>query len=73
MTPERWHRFKDVVGDLLTTERREWPERLFATCGDDVDLFLDASATLAASRSIGDFIEVPAWRTSRPAPGSSRR
>ena len=62
MTPEKWQKFKAIVVELMTLEQTEWPERLVAECGDDVDLFLDASAMLAASRSLGDFIEAPAWR-----------
>ncbi len=61
MSPKRWHRFKVVVAALLEQDRREWPARLVEECGDDVDLFLDASSLLAASRSAGDFIEHPAW------------
>ncbi len=61
MSPKRWHRFKRVVAAVLERDRREWPSRLVEECGDDVDLFLDASSLLAASRSAGDFIEHPAW------------
>ncbi|MCP3957490.1 MAG: hypothetical protein GY719_06525 [bacterium] len=62
MSPKRWHRFKNVVAAVLERDRREWPERLLSECGDDVDLFLDASCLLAHSRSAGDFIRAPAWR-----------
>ncbi len=61
MSPRRWHRFKVVVANVLERDRREWPTRLVEECGDDVDLFLDASSLLAASRAAGDFIEHPAW------------
>ena len=61
MNPRRWHRFKHVVTVALDRDRREWPSLLAEECGDDVDLFLDASALLAAGRSVGDFIENPAW------------
>ncbi len=77
MTPDRWHRFKRIVGAVLERERAEWPRSLLAECGDDVDLFLEASSLLALSRSAGEFIEVPAWQRlaspanprSRPLPG----
>ncbi len=65
MSPERWNRFKRVVAAVLEQERRDWPSSLVAHCGDDVDLFLEASALLAVSRSAGDFIEVPAWHLLR--------
>lgn len=62
MSPERWQRFKEVVAAVLDRDRQEWPSCLLAQCGDDVDLFLEASSLLAASRSVGDFIEAPAWQ-----------
>ena len=62
MSPERWQRFKEVVTAVLERNRQEWPSCLVKQCGDDVDLFLDASSLLAAGRSMGDFIEAPAWR-----------
>ncbi len=63
MSPRRWHRFKHVVAAVLERDRREWPSRLVDECGDDVDLFLEASRLLAQSRPAGDFIEHPAWST----------
>ena len=62
MQPEHWHRFKEVVAAVLERNRDEWPQSLVSHCGDDVDLFLEASALLAVSRSVGDFIETPAWQ-----------
>jgi hypothetical protein len=61
MSPKRWQEYKQVVASTLERDRRDWPSCLLAQCGDDVDLFLDASSLLAASRSLGDFIESPAW------------
>lgn len=61
MNPEKWKRFKKIVTGVLEQEPNEWPSYLFNQCGDDVDLFLDASSMLATSRSMGDFIESPAW------------
>ncbi len=62
MSPNRWQRFKNVVARVLERDRREWPACLLDQCGDDVDLFLDASSLLAVSRSAGSFIETPAWQ-----------
>lgn len=62
MSSAKWHRFKDVVASVLERDRQEWPAALLAQCGDDVDLFLEASALLAVSRSAEDFIEAPAWQ-----------
>lgn len=61
MESMRWHRFKDVVAKVMEWDRREWPARLVAECGDDVDLFFEASSLLAFSPAVGDFIETPAW------------
>ena len=63
MSPERWQRFKEVIAAVLDHDRREWPSCLLAQCGDDVDLFLEASSLLALSRSVDDFIEAPAWQS----------
>ncbi|MCP4655723.1 MAG: hypothetical protein GY856_09920 [bacterium] len=68
MSPERWQRFKQVVAAILERDRREWPSCLLAHCGDDVDLFLEVSSLLAFSRSVGDFIEAPAWRVLGSSP-----
>ncbi len=73
MGPERWQRFKQVVAAVLERDRREWPSCLLAQCGDDVDLFLEVSSLLALSRSLGDFIEAPAWRVLETRPESSLR
>ncbi len=68
MSPQQWHRFKNIVVAVKERDRREWPSHLFAECGDDVDLFFEASSLLAVSNSVGDFIERPAWRlVSHPA------
>lgn len=69
MSPERWDRCKDVVANLLERERREWPSSLVDACGDDVDVFLEATSLLAVSRSAGDFIRAPAWRMLSSAAG----
>lgn len=71
MSPERWKRFKRLVTSALDQERTMWPSFLAAQCGDDVDLFLDASSMLAAGRSMGDFIEAPAWEAPLRKRGSS--
>lgn len=62
MNPERWQRFKQVITTVLEQDQQKWPTFLAAQCGDDVNLFLDASVILASSRSIGDFIKAPAWQ-----------
>ncbi len=67
MNSERWHRFKDVVARVMEWDRREWPARLIAECGDDVDLFFEASSLLALSPEASDFIEIPALQISRQA------
>ncbi len=67
MSPQQWHRFKNVVAAVIERDRREWPSLLFTECGDDVDLFFEACSLLALSRSAGDFIETPAWRSVAPA------
>ncbi len=68
MTPDKWHRCKKIVGAVLEREREEWPRSLLSECGDDVDLFLEASSLLAVSRSAGDFIAAPALQVlSSPA------
>ncbi len=61
MGPERWQRFKQIVMTVWEKDRREWPSSLVDQCGDDVELFLEASSLLALSQSVGDFIESPAW------------
>lgn len=61
MGSERWQQLKDVVGTVLERERRDWPACLVDECGHDVDLFFEASALLAKSAAVGDFIEKPAW------------
>ena len=65
MSPERWQRFKQTVVEVMEPGRAEWPSYLVKKCGGDIDLFLDVSSLLAASRSISDFIKTPAWRVSR--------
>ncbi len=62
MSLESWQRIKEVVAAVLERDRRDWPRCLVAQCGDDVDLFLEASSLLALSKTAGDFIETPAWR-----------
>ncbi len=62
MSPDRWQRFKQIVMTVWEKDRREWPSSLVDQCGDDVELFLEASSLLALSRSVGGFIESPAWR-----------
>ena len=62
MSPEGWNRCKNVVASLLDLERQEWPARLVEVCGDDVDVFLEASSLLAVSRAAEDFIHAPAWQ-----------
>lgn len=59
---QRRQDLKRVVSSLLEEERRKWPRLLVAYCGEDVDLFLDASTLLAVSGSAGDFIDSPAIR-----------
>ena len=62
MDTRKWQHLKDVVTSLLERDRREWPTSLVNACGDDVDLFLDASSLLARSRSVVSFVDRPAWR-----------
>lgn len=62
MDTRKWQHLKDVVTSLLERDRREWPTSLVNACGDDVDLFLDASSLLARSRSVASFVDRPAWR-----------
>ena len=55
---KKWQRVKDVVDSALKLEARTWPSWLAERCGDDVDVFLDATSLLAASRKVSkDFIE----------------
>ena len=61
MDTELWQRVKRVVDPILETDRRSWPQQLFNSCGDDVDVFLQASTLLEASQRLGDFIEEPAF------------
>ena len=61
MSSDRWERMKSNLTEILEQDPSDWPTCLVTTCGDDVDLFLEVSTLLAKSRSIGDFIEVPAW------------
>ncbi len=63
MSPQQWHRCKDVVATVIERDRREWPSRLLDECGDDVDLFFEACSLLALSGSVGDFIAIPAWQS----------
>lgn len=67
MDGRRWQNLKDLVSSLLETDRHEWPSSLVDACGDDVDLFLDASALLARSRSAAGLIDRPAWRILYPS------
>ena len=60
MKPEHWKRVKRVVADALEQDRGTWPEWLAKTCGDDVEVFLEASTLLAASRGLGSMFECPA-------------
>lgn len=57
MKPEHWQRVKTVVADALEIDRGTWPKWLAETCGDDVDIFLEASTLLAASRGLGSMFE----------------
>lgn len=61
MDSEMWQRVKRVVDPILETEPHSWPDQLFKSCGDDVDVFLQASTLLEASQRLGDFIEKPAY------------
>ncbi len=62
MRTENFSRIKSIVTAVLEKDRREWPSALVEQCGDDVDLFLEATSLLALSRLVDDFIEAPAWR-----------
>lgn len=55
-----WQRAQPIVDSFLETEDKLWPKLLAARCGEDVELFLEVSTLLAASRKLGDFIERPA-------------
>lgn len=77
MKPELWPRVKSVVSDALERDRGTWPTWLAETCGDDVEVFLEASTLLAASRNLGSMFECPvpellgifpAGRRRKPAP-----
>lgn len=57
MPEDLWQRAKPILDDALERDRKQWPTLLMETCGDDVDLFLEVSTLLAASRGLGDFIE----------------
>lgn len=61
MQQERWSRCKELVSELLDSDRDAWPALLTRRCGDDVDLFLDVASLMAASRELGDFIQRPTW------------
>jgi len=60
MHSHSWQRLKDIVDAALERDQQSWPAWLAETCGDDIDLFLEVSSLLAASRQHGDFIERPA-------------
>lgn len=59
MNPEMWQRVKRVVDPILETDRQHWPLLLMESCGDDVEVFLQASSLLEASQRLGSFIERP--------------
>ncbi len=61
MDSKMWQRVKRVVDPILETEPQSWPHQLVQSCGDDVDVFLQASTLLEASQRLGDFIEKPAY------------
>ena len=65
MDSEMWQRVKRVVDPILETEPHSWPDQLVKSCGDDVDVFLQASTLLEASQRLGDFIERPAYDVHR--------
>lgn len=73
MQPQFWQRLKDIVHGALERDQQSWPAWLARTCGDDVDLFLEASSLLAASRQHGDFIEQPALESLGLAPKRSSK
>jgi hypothetical protein len=60
MNPEMWQRVKKILHSALDHDRERWPAYLAETCGHDVDLFLEVSSLLAASRGAEGFIERPA-------------
>ena len=55
-----WRRAQPIVESVLEQECDLWPAILFDRCGKDVDLFLEVTTLVAASRRLGDFIERPA-------------
>lgn len=59
MNSEMWQRVKSVVDPILECDRQSWPLLLMESCGDDVDVFLQASSLLEASQRLGSFIERP--------------
>ncbi len=71
MNSKMWQRVKCVVDPILECDRQSWPLLLVESCGDDVDVFLQASSLLEASQRLGSFIERPLIDLHAPSPRAS--
>ena len=61
MTPERWHRVKDVFQSALQLAPDERSVYLAGACGDDKELRQEVESLIASHEKSGEFIDSPAY------------
>lgn len=57
MTPERWQRITQIVGDALERDAGDRPAFIAAACAGDPELRADVESLLAADDPSGRFLE----------------